>query len=116
MIVLNNEHSYNIENCNILKNFQESSDNGVIDIWIQGQLTLNGCLILGDLGKGKIFYIPFDGQVIVKKSFYDNLTVYDNKPITSNQNNIKTSKYNNLYIVFGIIIQVWFIENSWFMW
>lgn len=53
VICLDDQNEYNIENCNILNNFQENSDLGVIFIW--GQLVLNGCSILGNLGK--IFFL-----------------------------------------------------------
>ncbi|EAX79237.1 hypothetical protein TVAG_079900 [Trichomonas vaginalis G3] len=75
MIGLGNGYTYNFENCNILNNFQESSNFGVIGL--EGQLTLNGCSILGDHGKGKIFYINKNSNVTVKNSFYDELTTND---------------------------------------
>ncbi|EAY11661.1 hypothetical protein TVAG_158880 [Trichomonas vaginalis G3] len=92
MILLNWGVKYNIENSNILKNFQAKSDFGVISIY--GRLTLNECAILDDNGNGKTFYIHEDSYVTVKNSFYDDLT--SNFIEIMIDNCMRASKYNSL--------------------
>ena len=105
IICLSNGQKYQIENCNILKNYQESSSGGVIFIF--GQLTLNNCSIFGDLGQGKIFYCDDFAYVVINNSFYDNLTSFWNHPINIAENNLQTSNYSDFNYNYGYLCDLY---------